>query len=78
MPESTPKLGLYAPCPQPDSLFEPFLLSIPQNHVISSTDSSGSVVFFSAAAVDLNEGLLQPVCTPQSGSKFPLGLQLET
>ncbi|MGI0049878.1 MAG: HYR domain-containing protein, partial [Nitrososphaera sp.] len=40
---------------------------------LEATSSSGRVVTFTATATDNKDGALTPVCTPASGSTFPLG-----
>ncbi len=51
----------------------PPALTVPGNLTAEATGASGAAVTFSASATDLVSGAITPVCTPASGSTFPLG-----
>lgn len=55
----------------------PPVLACPVSVNVPCTSASGAVATFSATAVD-NCGSVTPVCTPPSGSTFPLGTTLDT
>ncbi|WP_242342407.1 PxKF domain-containing protein [Anaeromyxobacter terrae] len=46
---------------------------VPASLTEEATSAAGAVVTFSASASDLVDGAVTPVCTPASGSTFPLG-----
>jgi LPXTG-motif cell wall-anchored protein len=45
----------------------------PANISVAATSASGAVVSFTATADDLEDVAITPVCTPASGSTFPIG-----
>ncbi len=49
------------------------LLTVPANITAYAPGSGGTVVNFTAEAIDNTDGPLTPVCTPPSGSLFPTG-----
>jgi len=51
----------------------PPVLSVPANIIVSATSSAGATGVFAATANDVCVGSVVPVCTPASGSTFPLG-----
>src|SRR3712207_9315788 len=58
---------------RPADVLVPRLLGRDDVHV-TATDSKGAVVTYALpSAVDTRDGALTPVCTPASGSLFPVG-----
>ncbi|HEX7421166.1 MAG TPA: HYR domain-containing protein, partial [Thermoanaerobaculia bacterium] len=53
---------------------KPPVLTLPAPITAEATSASGAPVSFSATAVDLVDGPVGVLCTPASGSTFPLGL----
>jgi len=51
----------------------PPLLLTPSDMTIDATDSSGARVDYSVKAIDDNDGILRPNCSPSPGSLFPIG-----
>ena len=51
----------------------PPLLLTPSDMTIDATDSSGARVDYSVKAIDDNDGVLRPNCSPSSGSLFFIG-----
>jgi hypothetical protein len=51
----------------------PPILSLPSDITAEATSSSGAVVSFSATASDIVDVTVAVICTPASGSTFPLG-----
>lgn len=51
----------------------PPVVSVPGDITTTTTDPSGAVVTYSASATDDVDGALTPVCSPASGSTFPVG-----
>jgi hypothetical protein len=51
----------------------PPALTVPASATIEATSAAGSVFTFSVSAVDLVDGSIPPVCSPASGSVFPIG-----
>jgi uncharacterized delta-60 repeat protein len=52
----------------------PPTVAVPSNISVSTSNSAGTAVSYAAAtASDLVDGPLTPVCTPTSGSTFPVG-----
>jgi hypothetical protein len=49
------------------------VVTVPADITVPATGSSGKAVTFTATAVDDIDGDLTPVCTPASGSTFPVG-----
>ena len=49
------------------------IITLPADITIEATGPSGAVVNFSPTASDAISGAVVPVCTPASGSTFPLG-----
>ncbi|CUR52691.1 exported protein of unknown function [Nitrosotalea devaniterrae] len=56
-----------------DPTVTPIIITVPSPIVVQSTSSSGTVVTYSVTAVDAVDGPITPVCTPTSGSTFPVG-----
>jgi large repetitive protein len=50
----------------------PPLISVPTDMTVEATGPSGAVVSFAASATDLVDGSVAPVCSPASGSTFPI------
>jgi hypothetical protein len=48
-------------------------IAVPAGLTVEATGPSGAAVSYSAQATDPKDGSLTPVCTPASGSTFPLG-----
>jgi large repetitive protein len=48
-------------------------VSVPADMTVAAPSSSGTVVTFTATATDFVDGSITPVCTPASGSTFPVG-----
>ena len=51
----------------------PPVLTLPSDISATATMAQGAVVDFSATATDNVDGAITPVCTPASGSVFPIG-----
>ena len=51
----------------------PPALHLPGNITAEATSAAGAAVSFTATATDLVDGVVTPVCSPASGSTFPLG-----
>jgi hypothetical protein len=52
----------------------PTISGVPADKVVEATGPSGAVVIWTApTATDLVDGAVTPVCSPPSGSTFPLG-----
>ncbi len=51
----------------------PPALTVPADMVLEATGPSGAATTFSASATDSVDGSIVPICTPASGSTFPLG-----
>lgn len=51
----------------------PPVLSAPANITVTATSTAGATVSFAAIASDIQDGPLTPVCTPASGTTFPVG-----
>jgi hypothetical protein len=51
----------------------PPVLTLPSDITVDATSSTGAVVSFTATALDTNDGSTAVVCTPASGSQFPVG-----
>ncbi len=51
----------------------PPLVLIPSDMTVDASDSSSVRVNFSVKAIDDNDGILRPNCSPSSGSLFPIG-----
>src|SRR5574337_387645 len=57
----------------------PPVVTPPQNQLSAATDSSGAVVFYPPATATDNVGVVgQVICTPPSGSLFPVGVTTVT
>ena len=54
------------------------VLSVPSSIVADADNTSGAPVSFVATATDAVDGTLIPVCTPTSGSVFPIGVTTVT
>jgi HYR domain len=52
----------------------PPVLTLPSDKVVEATGPSGATVTFTATAIDAVDGPVPVVCTPPSGSVFPLGV----
>src|SRR6185503_12459916 len=50
----------------------PPVVTVPANITREATSPSGAVVTFTATATDAQDGPRTPVCTPPSGSTFPI------
>jgi hypothetical protein len=50
------------------------VLTLPGNITVEAGSANGAKVSYSASAVDLVDGAVSVVCTPASGSSFPLGV----
>ena len=53
--------------------FTPPLLLTPSDMTVDASDSSGARVDYSVKAIDDNDGVLRPNCSPPSGSLFKIG-----
>ncbi len=62
------------PTPPPPSDTSPPQLTVPEDRLVEATGATGTVVSFTASAVDDHDGPIEPVCSPSSGSGFPLGV----
>jgi hypothetical protein len=51
----------------------PPALKLPANITVEASGPKGTAVSYSASAIDLVSGAVSPVCSPASGSAFPLG-----
>lgn len=51
----------------------PPVLTLPANMMVLATSASGATVSFTASASDIEDGTIPAVCTPASGSQFPIG-----
>jgi len=51
----------------------PPLILVPSDITIDANDSSGARVDYSVKAIDDEDGVLRPNCSPSSGSLFPIG-----
>jgi len=51
----------------------PPVVTVPASFAVAAPDPSGAVVTYSASATDNLDGPLTPVCSPASGTKFPVG-----
>jgi len=51
----------------------PPLVLVPSDMTVDASDSSSVRVNFSVKAIDDNDGILRPNCSPSSGSLFPIG-----
>jgi hypothetical protein len=51
----------------------PPVVTAPAAITVNATSTSGAVVSFAATAMDVVDGAVTPVCTPASGSTFPIG-----
>jgi hypothetical protein len=57
----------------------PPVVTVPDNKTVEATGPSGAVVTYSgASATDLVDGSITPICSPASGSTFPLGINTVT
>ncbi len=48
------------------------VLPLPSSSMTEATNSSGMAVSYTASASDVVDGTVTPVCTPASGSTFPI------
>ena len=64
--------GGFTPTPTPFDTTPPLILT-PSDMTIDATDSSGARVDYSVKAIDDNDGVLRPNCSPTSGSLFFIG-----
>lgn len=64
----------FTPCPAPPANTPP-TLTVPNYILQEATSPNGATVTFSVSATDLEDGDLSPsvLCTPASGSLFPIG-----
>jgi len=51
----------------------PPVLQLPRSFTVQTTDPAGSVVTYSASAIDVVDGAVAVQCNPASGSLFPVG-----
>ena len=51
----------------------PPVLALPANITAVATSDAGAVVTYAATASDLVDGVVAAICTPESGSTFPVG-----
>jgi hypothetical protein len=51
----------------------PPVITVPASFSVAAPDPSGAVVTYSASATDNLDGPLTPVCSPATGTKFPVG-----
>ena len=68
----------YTPSLSPFTLVEPLptsipVVAVPAGLVVEATRPAGARVDFTVTAADAQGGPLVPVCTPTSGSTFPIG-----
>ncbi len=49
------------------------VVTVPADIAVEAVSQAGSVVTFSASAIDIVNGTIVPVCTPASGSTFSIG-----
>jgi hypothetical protein len=56
----------------------PPTVTVPSNMVLQATGPAGAVATFVSSASDIVDGALTPVCTPDSGSTFPIGITAVT
>jgi hypothetical protein len=54
------------------------VVTVPADITTNATSASGAKVPFTATATDAEQGALTPVCTPASGSTFPIGTTVVT
>lgn len=54
----------------------PPVLTMPANQTLEATGPAGAMAVFSASSTDLVDGARPVVCSPASGSTFPLGATL--
>ncbi|MGZ0712663.1 carbohydrate-binding protein (plasmid) [Coraliomargarita sp. W4R53] len=53
-------------------------VSVPANLTIEASDESGAIVTYESSAVDDVDGELVPMCSPESGTVFPIGSTVVT
>jgi hypothetical protein len=53
-------------------------LLLPASTTVEATGPDGAVVTYTAAASDLVDGAITPLCAPESGTRFPLGVTTVT
>ena len=51
----------------------PPLILVPENMIVNADTSKGALVDFTVNAIDNESGILEPECTHESGSFFPVG-----
>ena len=49
------------------------VLTLPADHALDATTAAGALATFTASAVDAVDGPVGVICTPASGSIFPIG-----
>jgi hypothetical protein len=49
-------------------------LDLPADQTVEATGANGAAVSYTASASDAEDGTLAPICSPASGSTFPLGI----
>src|SRR5207344_3026217 len=49
------------------------VLTLPANETLAATSPAGAIATFMASALDAIDGPVAVVCTPASGSTFPIG-----
>ena len=50
------------------------VLNVPANLTATATSKAGAIADYTATANDSVDGVLTPICTPSSGSTFPIGV----
>lgn len=55
------------------TVYPPPAVSVPPDILVGATGKNGAVVAYSVTANDSLDGPLTPICTPPSGSTFPIG-----
>ena len=55
------------------TVIPPPVITVPADPKVPAADKNGAVVVFDVTAVDVIDGLLAPICSPPSGSVFPVG-----
>ncbi|MCX6873797.1 MAG: hypothetical protein NTW21_08310 [Verrucomicrobia bacterium] len=69
----TNSAGSVATTPAVLTVIPPPVITVPVQPMVPATDKNGAVVTFEVTANDVIDGLLAPICSPPSGSVFPIG-----